>query len=451
MSKDARALHACVASKWGARATALAVIATVLVIWLIAKVLVIPHREVADAFTFGLIVAGLALTFSSWLGKTSARLGLGLLVIVAALAVFTTMPFNPVRGAGSFEGVILLLLGIGQLRAYLDRQDIKGRIERALSHPAVRRSARPIFLLYSAMAFFLSLATVPIVGSLTRSTRLNHLYHLRLAMRAVGATMFIAPTTAGAAAVSAMFPELSWSQALLTGLPLALLCLLFTRSEKEPAIELAPAEKDGASHGLMLPLAIFISVIVVGKLLLGYATVTTVALAVSITGAVSLLVKYGIAELARTIGDGFQRSSAEILLFIACGALQVALGAPETAQVFSPLSGDFKLLLSSAPVQLLLILGLMPLLTIIGIHPMILFAAAFPVFHPITQLPVTVEYQAWIAMFMISQLISPVSISAVTAAASVNESPWKVSFESHAMFALAFALGGFLYMTGIAG
>jgi hypothetical protein len=451
MSKDTRSVHSTVASKWRTRGSALAVIATTLVMWLIAKALVIPQGAVADALTFGLIVAGLALTFSSWLSKTSARLGLGLLVIVAALAVFTTIPFNPLRGAGSFEGVILLLLGIGQLRAYLDRQDIKGRIERALSHPAVRRSARPIFLLYSAMAFFLSLATVPIVGSLTRSTRLNHMYHLRLAMRAVGATMFIAPTTAGAAAVSAMFPGLSWSHALLTGLPLALLCLLFTRSEKEPAIELTPVEKDGASHGLMLPLAIFISVIVVGKLLLGYATVTTVALAVSITGAVSLWAKYGIAELAATIGDGFQRSSAEILLFIACGALQVALGAPETAQLFSPLSGDFKLLLSSAPVQLLLILGLMPLLTIIGIHPMILFAAAFPVFHPITQLPVTVEYQAWIAMFMISQLISPVSISAVTAAASVNESPWKVSFESHATFALAFALGGFLYMAGIAG
>lgn len=447
MPKDSLSLSVA-APTWLTRPAWVALIATLLVAWLIAKALLIAHAGWSDAITFGLIVAGLALTLRAWRGKTSARLGLGLVAIVAVLAWFSALPFNPVGGAGSFEGVILLLLGIGQLRAYLDRQNIKAQIERALSHPWVRSSARPIFVLYGAMAFFLSLATVPIVGSLTRSTRLNHLYHLRLAMRAVCATMFIAPTTAGAAAVSAMFPGLGWSQALLAGLPLALLCLLLTRSEKEPVLEPMPLEKDGTGHGLLLPLAIFIGVIVGGKLLLGLATVTTVALAVSITGGVSLLVSYGIGQLAAVIGEGFERSSAEILLFIACGTLQVALAAPQTAQVLGGLDGVA--VLSSAPLQLLLILGVMPLLTVVGVHPMILFAAAFPVLHPLTPLPVALEYQAWMAMFVISQLISPVSISAVTAAASVHESPWRVSFQSHGGFALAFAVGGFGYLWAMA-
>ena len=449
MPKDTLSLSVA-QSTWLTRSAWVALIATVLVAWLIAKALWITRGGWSDGITFGLIIAGLALTSSVWRGKTSARLGLGLVAIVGVLALLTALPFNPVGGAGSFEGVILLLLGIGQLRAYLDRQNIKAQIERALSHPWVRRSARPIFVLYAGMAFFLSLATVPIVGSLTRSTRLNHLYHLRLAMRAVCATMFIAPTTAGAAAVSAMFPGLSWSQALLAGLPLALLCLVLTRSEREAALEPLPLERSGASHGLLLPLAIFIGVIVGGKWGLGLATVTTVALAVSITGGVSLLVNYGMGQLAAVIGEGFERSSAEILLFIACGTLQVALAAPETAQWLGGLSGAGVSFLSSAPLQLGVILGVMPLLTVMGIHPMILFAAAFPIFHPVTPLPVTLEYQAWMAMFVISQLISPVSISAVTAAASVHESPWKVSVESHGVFALAFAVGGFAYLWAMA-
>ncbi|SEN31684.1 hypothetical protein SAMN04487857_113134 [Pseudomonas sp. ok272] len=449
MPKDTLSLSVT-APKGLARPAWVALIATLLAAWLIAKALLMPQGGWSDAITFGLIVAGLVLTWRVWLGKTSARLGLGLVAMVAVLALLTALPFNPVKGAGSFEGVILLLLGIGQLRAYLDRQNIKAQIERALSHPWVRRSAWPIFMLYSALAFFLSLATVPIVGSLTRSTRLNHLYHLRLAMRAVCATMFIAPTTAGAAAVSAMFPGLGWSQALLAGLPLALMCLLLTRSEKEPALAPMPLEQDGAGHGLLLPLVIFIGVIVGGKLLLGLATVTTVALAVSITGGVSLLVNYGIGQLATVIGEGFERSSAEILLFIACGTLQVALAAPQTVQVLGGLDGAGVALLSAAPLQLLVILGLLPLLTVVGVHPMILFAAAFPVLHPLTPLPVALEYQAWMAMFVISQLISPVSISAVTAAASVHESPWRVSIQSHGGFALAFAVGGVGYLWAMA-
>ena len=56
------------------------------------------------------------------------------------------------------------------------------------------------------------------------------------------------------------------------------------------------------------------------------------------------------------------------------------------------------------------------------------------------------EYVSWVAMFALAQLISPTSVSARLAAASLGLSPQATSFQSHARFATALAFAVWLYV-----
>lgn len=416
---------------------------------LVVNLRLMPAAPVVDWITVGLLAAALLLTFESWRGKASARLGLGLLTLMAGAATVTALPFDPANGAAAFDVVILLLIGIGLSRAYLEGQDIRGAIERALSHPLFKRSSRPLFLLYGGMCFLLSLAVVPIVGALTFRTRLNHRYHLRVAMRAVGATMFLAPTTVGAAAVSVNFPELTWSDAVLIGLPLSVATILLSPRRRDDqdtlALDVGERRSRRSTH-LAVPLTLFVAVLMVGKVILSLPAVTAVALAVTVAGMVSLAWRHGPVALGRSLQDVIARSSPEILLFIACGTVLTALSSPSLgpwAEAMPELLIDG---LSWPPAQALIAVGVLPLLTILGIHPMVLFVAVFPLLHSLAAVAPAVEYHWWIAMFVVAQLVSPVSISAVTAAASVGEAPWVVSLRSHARFAILFGVLCVIYL-----
>tara|TARA_Y100000991_G_scaffold19057_1_gene12477 strand:- start:212 stop:466 length:255 start_codon:yes stop_codon:yes gene_type:complete len=71
---------------------------------------------------------------------------------------------------------------------------------------------------------------------------------------------------------------------------------------------------------------------------------------------------------------------------------------------------------------------------------MVLFTAFFPIFHSVSTVGNVIQYHWWIAMFVIAQLISPVSISAIAAASSIGLSPSKVSLRLHAGFALLLSI-----------
>ncbi|WP_134020576.1 hypothetical protein [Modicisalibacter xianhensis] len=402
------------------------------------------------ALTETVTLAGLTfillLTAPDWYAKASARLGLGLLVSVAVLASVFDLPFSLSAGAGSFDTVILLLLGIGVMRVYLQEQNVAVLIERALRHQWIASKPRAPFIIYGGLTFFLSLAVVPLVGTLTRKTSLDYHKHVRTAMRAVGATMFLLPTTVGAAAVSVMFPDLSLGQAVLLGAPLALATIMLTRPAR-PSVETprGPALETHSRPRVGLPLGIFLCVFVVSQWLLGQTTVTSVALALVIAGTLSLVACFGMLQAIQALQGSFRRSGAEIFLFLACGTFQAALTGLDLNLLMQMTPASFKELLASASVFSLVIIGGLPLLTIFGIHPMILFAGLFPLLHPFTEVAPAIEYLTWIAMFVVAQLVSPVSISAVSAASSIDESTWNVSFVSHGRFAVVFVLFCVIY------
>ena len=412
-------------------------------VWVIMMSLeVVPITSASRATTLLLMAGAVLFNISTLLKKSSAAWALALFGLTVFLHHYLNTPLAPSLGAMSFATVIMLLLGIGILRRYLESQNIQHVIENMLGQPWLRKSPYPLFLVYGALTFLLSLAVVPLVGALTRHTKLDHIDHVRVAMRSVGSTMFLAPTTVGAAAVALMFPNIEWGQALLIGIPLAGGMMVLTCLSKPAEIR----EEDGVSadgvsnlQWLYQLVGLFALIFTASKALFGLGTVTAVALTVSMAGAISVVHSQGWKSLAQSVHSSFRTSSAEILMFIACGTLLVALQSPEASSSLQQMADNLASHLNSPSLQALVIVGGLPLLTICGIHPMVLFSAFFPIVHALSNVGMEVEYHWWIAMFVISQLISPVSISAVAAASATGLSSWNVSFRLHAIFAVLLA------------
>tara|TARA_Y100000589_G_scaffold331362_1_gene384547 strand:+ start:2510 stop:3886 length:1377 start_codon:yes stop_codon:yes gene_type:complete len=403
---------------------------------------VLPESAWANTVTLASVGGGLLLSLSTWMRKSSAGWGIALFGLAAISYTVLNTSFDPASGTTRFSSVILLLLGIGILRKYLVSQNISHVIEQVLGQPRLRESPFPLFLLYSSLTFLLSLAVVPLVGVLTRNTQLNHREHVRIAMRSVGSTMFIAPTTVGAAAVALMFPDLNWGQAAVVGMPLATAMLVLTclRGAGVGGEKQLPSSGPADLRWLYRLIGLFISILISAKFVVGLTTVTAVALAVSLSGALSTIHAQGLRALIANAGDAVNNSSAEILMFIACGTLFVALNSPEGSLFLQSAVEGASGVLSITPVQALVIVSALPLLSVCGVHPMVLFTAFFPIFHSVSTVGNVIQYHWWIAMFVIAQLISPVSISAIAAASSIGLSPSKVSLRLHAGFALLLSI-----------
>jgi hypothetical protein len=89
---------------------------------------------------------------------------------------------------------------------------------------------------------------------------------------------------------------------------------------------------------------------------------------------------------------------------------------------------------------LCVVLVLLPVVSAFGIHPLILFNVIFPLVDNSLLGGPAAQYIAWVSMFMLAQLVSPVSISAILAANALCVSPAETSYKLHRRFAAALAL-----------
>jgi hypothetical protein len=146
-----------------------------------------------------------------------------------------------------------------------------------------------------------------------------------------------------------------------------------------------------------------------------------------------------VADLRGALG----KVSAELLLVVACSALAVlASGVLLPASAANVIGG----VVGGRLLGPALILFVMPLVTVFGVHPLILFNVCFPIFDVSMTTTPAHRYLLWTSMFLIAQLVSPVSISAVIAAASVGEPPERTSYSAHARYAAAFGLCAWCYL-----
>ncbi len=378
-----------------------------------------------------------ALTRDGWWGKPSARIA-GLLMLAIVLLLRTEVWDASLwsEGLTRYRSVIALLFGIAMLQRAFKSLDVSPLLRAALSRADARWIGPLLMGLAALLALPLSLATVSILTTLLAGVVTQPRDVARLSMRMVGLTMYILPTTVASAAVHSSIPDLRAVDILALGVPLFLLGALLNVRVRP---QLAQTSADTPSAR---PMAMF-------------ALAFAALFALSLAGGLGVPEAVGIAGLGVFVLDQYQRGpgwraglldaaqaakgcSAEVILMLACGLLACALlraGAGPSALL------DFMRTLWAYPgAALCVVLVLLPVVSAFGIHPLILFNVIFPLVDNSLLGGPAAQYIAWVSMFMLAQLVSPVSISAILAASALDVSPAETSYKLHRRFAAALAL-----------
>jgi hypothetical protein len=99
---------------------------------------------------------------------------------------------------------------------------------------------------------------------------------------------------------------------------------------------------------------------------------------------------------------------------------------------------------------LIVLLVLFPLITVFGVHPLILFGIFFPLVNPPIFVDPSIRYLAWTSMFVMANLLSPASICALLAAASLQKNSRETSYVSNWRFCAGLFVFAFAYLTWLA-
>lgn len=377
-----------------------------------------------------------ALTRDGWWGKPSARIaGLLMLAIVLLLRKDVWDASLWSEGLTRYRSVIALLFGMALLQRAFKSLDVSELLHAALSRASARWIGLIIMGLAGLLALPLSLATVFIMTTLLAGVLTQPRDVARLSMRMVGLTMYILPTTVASAAVHSSIPDLRAIDILTLGMPLFLLGVLLN-VQVRPQLTQTTADTPSARPMTMFALAF------------------AALFALSLAGGLGVPEAVGIAGLGVFVLDPHRRSlglraglldaaqavkgcSAEVILMFACGLLACALlqaGAGPSALL------DFMRALWAYPgAALCVVLVLLPVVSAFGIHPLILFNVIFPLVDNSLLGGPAAQYIAWVSMFVLAQLVSPVSISAILAASALGVSPAETSYKLHRRFATTLA------------
>lgn len=394
----------------------------------------LPHGLLLLAGAAGLFAA---LTRDGWRGKPSVRIaGLLLLAIVLLLrqGVWDASLWSD--GLTRYRSVVALLLGIALLQRVFRALDASEWLRAVLGRADARWIGVVLIALAALLALPLSLATVSIMTTLLAGVVTQPRDVARLSMRMVGLTMYILPTTVASAAVHASIPGLRAADILALGVPLFLIGALLNLRIRPQLTQ---------THGALpsaRPLAMFaLAFAALFALCLAGGLGVPEAVGVSGLGVFALDARRRGVSLVNALHDAAQATkscSAEVILMFACGLLACALlrvGAGPSA-----LLDVMRTLWAYPGAALVAVLMLLPAVSVLGVHPLILFNVIFPLVDNSLLGGPAVQYIAWVSMFMLAQLVSPVSISAILAAVALQVSPVETSYKLHRRFAVALAL-----------
>jgi hypothetical protein len=390
-------------------------------------------------------VLGLVATSQrSWRGKFSARLALAIFLLVTVGAVLENARLDWIQGFQRYRIVVELLIGITLLQRVVSRLGLRGFIMRSIAgvHPRWRSGA--VGVLSMILTFPLSLATVPLVTTVMGSVVAPSIVAARISMRAVTITMLVVPTTLASAAVSASLPGLSGAMVALAGLPLflvgfATICLQRIELARTPVEE--PKWRRLALLGGVFWLLFGIAS-ALGCPIPEAVAVAGVCLYISEALFFSRSAQASLAEFR----DAISGSSAEVLLLLACGVLATLVASmgesPLLSRTVAALWGGP--LAAAAWVTVFL-----PAICVLGIHPIILFSLVFPLVDSGVFGDLPLQYLAWVTVFTAGQLVSPASISAILAAASLHTVPSNTSYRLHGRYVIGMCVITYFYLIGM--
>lgn len=391
-----------------------------------------------------LYAAVLAFAFSSWRHWHNKLSGILAIVIVTGVAIVTwRSPSGPdvANGLKRYASVIELMAGIALLQRVVARLDIQDLLF-ACARVSPRWRASVVGLASMLLVLPLSLATVALVTTVLGRVAQPRKTAALIAMRALSLSMIVLPMTVGSATVAAALPGLSTASVALAGLPVViagLLSLRLTRLDLIALPEIVPVK----DTRIWWFLGLFCATLAAGL---------TADLPVPETIAIAGLALYLLnmwfdrqkpAHALHEVGSAWQRGSAEMLLLLACGLLLETVAGLGQAPWLTAFAQTY---LRDPWIVSALVLTILPAIAACGVHPLILFNLVFPLINGAIMGGFALQYLMWTTMFVVAQLISPVSISPILAASALGVSPVDTSYKLHWRFSLSMCIGMYFYI-----
>ena len=406
------------------------------------------HALAAVLFTLGL-----AAGWRHWIGRASGRVALvvalGTMVVGAALA----LPPAVIAGAAArLSGVVVLMLCVALLRPIFADRRLDGAIAALLARvsPPLRPAA--ILLASCASALGLSFGAVGVLGASLEGRAAPARIAACATMRRLTLSMLLGPSTASVAAVMATYPSVSWIASLSIGLPLALVGGILGAVLARPlAMEAVPERGGNASIAIAILLAELAATLFT-HLVLGLSMTLAISVA-SAAVALACMLFWSRHDLGAAldwadeqIHERWTLIMPESALFLSCGLLAGLMQVPEMA---GAAKAAIAFALPSGSVGIATLLVVVPLVTVAGIHPIVPFALLAPIVSAaglgITELGL---YAMWIVAFMLSMLLSPVSVLTMVTSANFRIPGRRLGLRANGLYAAALA-GASAVMIGL--
>ena len=383
-----------------------------------------------------------------WLQRASGKVALVLagatVLIGVALGV---APARLAAAAAPMSDVVVLMLCIALLRPLFAERQLDQALLALLTRVPSRLRTLAIVLAACVTALGLSFGTIGVFGaSLARRTSPEHVAPYAT-MRGLVLSMLLGPSTASVAAVMAMHPTVTWSASLRLGLPLvaagALLgALRDTFRRGRLVIRAADARQSGGWIALAV-LAVQFALAAFAHAVLGLSMTLSIAVA-SAAVATGGTLWWGRHDL----GDAVQRADARMVetwrlimpeagLFLASGLVVGLMQAPIMAEFARTAAVS---ILPPGLWGVVVILTAMPLVTAAGIHPIVPFALLSPAVSS-AGLGISEAglYTMWIVAFMLSMLVSPVSVLTMVTTTNFGVPVRVLGLRGHGLYAAGLA------------
>jgi len=390
-----------------------------------------------------LIVARLILSDYTWLGKTSGKIAVVILIVSIFISFGSGAWTTIYEGFERYVGVVVLVLSISFLRIPLKYISL-GAPHRSQKTSRAGTPLAMITTVSSAISPLLNLGTIALFGGMLETQGRQAVTVSGAVTRGVGAALLISPTFAPTAIVLSEFPDVTWVSTLPLGIPLFLSTLLMAWSgQKGQSVAWITSEQRGRpSYHLGIVVVLMGSLLVVFRGIAHWSIVMSVSSAAIASVFLWAYLIAGRAPSAISINPQKQIATiwpsieAEAALFIAAGILAATLSMNE---IFHDLvQSHVNTVASPLPLFLTILVG-MPAITILGIHPIIPFVILVNLIDGSTLgLTTSAMYVLWVVSWVLSMMVSPVSALNISAAAFFHVSPWAIGLRENVPYAVVF-------------
>ncbi|MCL2658393.1 MAG: hypothetical protein FWD62_13475 [Betaproteobacteria bacterium] len=345
-----------------------------------------------------------------------------------------------------FSPVMCLLVGVSVFRYSLTRSGLSALVSNRLikSRNGHGNSIRVAFATM-LLTLFTSLGAISVMGTVCGPQVKNPLGISRITMRALCASMLILPTTVASASIAAAIPHLDTGAVLTFGMPLALFVAIGSMT---PGLKIDESVDKRPISSKIKPLVLAVTVAVAGGIF--YAATHKLTLSF----AFAMVFGYVFEVLALCGGNAVQIVTKNVPKSLDAIAPELLLLAASSLMIFTIEHFDIVAYLPDVirswlgnPYAIgVLLICVLPAVTTFGVHPMILFGIFFPLVDAAVLGPTYLQYLMWTSMFVMANLLSPVSICSILAATSLHVSSRETSYVANWRFCTLGMVVTYIYL-----